>query len=118
MLIPKLRLEGFRPEDITSYLTEHFSSEPPERVERIDETSANIVYKTPAVASKALGQITSSTDGSLSPSQLRAAKPYASRPNASLQVRLALATDQKDVRGFYGLEFLRVQQAALYSRHA
>lgn len=72
------------------------------------------------MAVRALGQITSSTiaDGSFSLSQLRAAKTYSTRPNASLQVRLALATDQKDLSEFYGLSYLRVQQAALYSRHA
>lgn len=120
MLTPKLRLEDFGPEDITSYLTEHFPSEPPERLERVDESSANIAYKTMAVALRALGHITSSTitDGSSSLSKLRAAKPYSARPHASLQVRFALATDQKDVKSFYGLEYIRVQQAALYSRHA
>lgn len=70
------------------------------------------------MALQALGQITLLADGSLSPSQLRAAKPFSTRPNDNLQVRLALATDQKDVKGFYGLEYLRVQQAALYSRYA
>lgn len=87
-------------EDLKAFSAEHFPSESPLRIEWIDDTSANIVYDTPATASKALKSfsvvpVDSFLDSTL---QLRAAKTFSSHPESSLQVRTALFTDQKRPR--------------------
>ena len=87
-------------EDLKDFSAEHFPSEPPLRVEWIDDTSANIVYDTPATALKALKSfsIWPTDDSPDSTLQLRAAKTFSSHPESSLQVRTALFTDQKGPR--------------------
>ncbi|KAI4134191.1 MAG: hypothetical protein LQ347_001729 [Umbilicaria vellea] len=89
--------------DIRAFSAEHFPSEVPTRVEWIDDTSANIVFDTPAKALAALVQF------SLAPAddvekipelQLRRAKVLSTHPNSRMQVRIALFTDQKRPRAY------------------
>lgn len=93
--------------DITVFLREHIPSNPHSRVEWIDDTSANIIFPTPALTLKALEQLTSpnKTDVLLSDLQLRAAKAYSARPELSLQIRPALITDQKRPRAYEASRF-------------
>lgn len=73
-------------------------------MEWIDDTSANIVYEDPATASKALASFTLALDefdvSSLPALQLRRAKTLSTHPALALQVRTALATDQKRPRAY------------------
>lgn len=94
-------------EEIRAFAKEHFSVEPPTRIEWIDDTSANIVYSTPIMALKALSQLSLHPSSEISSplSQLQAAKPFSSRPEATLQVRTALLTDQKRPRAYEASRF-------------
>ena len=93
--------------DITSFLSEYLPSDSHSRIEWIDDTSANVIFPTPALALRALEQLTSqpSLNHSLSDLQLRAAKPFPMRPEMNLQVRLALTTDQKRPRAYEASRF-------------
>lgn len=93
--------------DIYAYSKEHFALESPIRIEWIDDTSANIVYSTAAVAAKALNQLAlHPTKISFSPSlQLQIAKPFLSHPESNLEVRTALLTDQKRPRAYEASRF-------------
>ena len=86
---------------------EHFPPEPPLRIEWIDDTSANIVYATPAIASKALSNLSLSPTSSVPNSslELRAAKTLTLHPESSLQVRIAFLTDQKRPRAYEASRF-------------
>lgn len=89
--------------DIKAFSAEHFPSEAPTRVEWIDDTSANIVFDTPAKALAALVQfsIPPADDVDKIPElQLRRAKELSTHPNSKLLVRIALFTDQKRPRAY------------------
>lgn len=94
-------------EDILAYSAEHFPSDSPMRIEWIDDTSANIVFDTPAIASKALRHISLDHlhNSPTFPLQLRAAKPFSSYPGLNFQVRTALPTDQKQPRAYEASRF-------------
>lgn len=66
-----------------------------------------MVFPTPALALKTLEQLTlpNHTSMTLSDLQLRAAKPYSTRPESNLEVRLALTTDQKRPRAYQASRF-------------
>ncbi len=66
-----------------------------------------MVFPTPALALKALEQLTSPNHNNmtLSDLQLRAAKPYSIRPESNLEVRQALTTDQKRPRAYEASRF-------------
>lgn len=100
-------LDDMTTEDITSYLAENMTAISHSRIEWIDDTSANIVFPTPASALKALREIISQSthDASIPDLQLCAAKPYTARPAADLRVRLALITDQKRPRAYQASRF-------------
>ena len=87
-------------EDIRSFAIEHFAI-PPERVEWIDDTSANLVFGAAATASDALRRLTSPEADlpiSLSEVDLRPATSASSHPHVTLQVRIAFVTDRKRAR--------------------
>ncbi|KAI9817755.1 MAG: hypothetical protein M1827_000874 [Pycnora praestabilis] len=94
-------LDNLTSEDITAFATEHFPSDLPTRIEWVDDTSANLVYSTPATALKALAHfslLSNEEPSSLSTLQLRAAKISSKIPDSRLQVRLAVMTDVKKPR--------------------
>lgn len=66
-----------------------------------------MVFPTPALALKTLEQLTlpNHISMTLSDLQLRAAKPYSTRPESNLEVRLALTTDQKRPRAYQASRF-------------
>lgn len=93
-------------EDIITFTAEHFPSIAPIRIEWIDDTSANIVFETAVNATEALQSFTHpSVSGSLYALQLRTAKQLSTHPDSSLQVRIALLTDQKRPRAYEASRF-------------
>ncbi|KAI9806024.1 MAG: hypothetical protein M1833_004431 [Piccolia ochrophora] len=90
-------LDNLRSSDIYAFATEHFPSVQATRLEWIDDTSANIVYDNPANAMKALNSfsIPSREESGLPPLQPRPAKTAPTRPEARLEVRLAIIEDRK-----------------------
>lgn len=98
-------LDDLTTADIKAFSSEHFPSHLPVRVEWIDDTSANIVFETPAIGMLALEQLSVAESSSLPALQLRPAKPLLARPEVSLQVRCAVATDQKQARAHESSRF-------------
>lgn len=93
-------LDELTTEDIRSFALEQFTI-PPERVEWIDDTSANLVFSAPSTASDALRRLTSPEADlpiDLSEVDLRPATSASSHPHVNLQVRIALVTDRKRAR--------------------
>ncbi|OAL71011.1 hypothetical protein A7D00_4673 [Trichophyton violaceum] len=96
-------------DDIKRFAAEHFTLEEPERIEWIDDTSANIIYSSAEVASKALSSFTQENVEDAvtsSPSlRLRTAKALSSHPDSVLQVRLAVKSDRKKHRAYEASRF-------------
>ncbi|KAI9817984.1 MAG: hypothetical protein M1832_004505 [Thelocarpon impressellum] len=91
-------LDNLHTSDINAFASEHFPSAQPLRVEWIDDTSANIVYDTPATAMKALASFSVDLNGevtSIATLQSRPAKAHPTHPDARLEVRLAVTGDRK-----------------------
>ncbi|KAL8823448.1 MAG: hypothetical protein Q9191_005847 [Dirinaria sp. TL-2023a] len=100
-------LDDLTTNDITEYVAEHYSSHTPSRIEWIDDTSANIVFDSPAIALEALERLDfhGLNEFSAQDLQLRPAKPYSKSSGANLQIRLALTTDQKRPRAHEASRF-------------
>lgn len=100
-------LDDLTTNDITEYVAEHYSSDTSLRIEWIDDTSANIVFDSPAIALEALRQLDfhGLHEFSSQDLQLRPTKPYSKNPSANLQIRLALTTDQKQPRAHEASRF-------------
>ena len=98
-------LDDFTTSDIRSFSEQHFPTTTP-IIEWIDDTSANLCFETPEIASDALNHIATDPlgpDGN--PLDLRAAKPSASKPEASIFIRLAVSTDRKRPRAHEASRF-------------
>ncbi|TKA71309.1 hypothetical protein B0A49_07208 [Cryomyces minteri] len=93
-------LENLTTADIKQFASEHFPTDQFARVEWIDDTSANIIYKTAEAASEALNLFTDpqSAPASIPAFELRNAKQLSSHPNSTLQVRQASEGDIKAPR--------------------
>lgn len=89
--------------DLKAFVAEHYPTEAPPRFEWVDDSSANIVYQTPAVALKALESF--SAHHLLQPLELRSAKCLSIRPESRLRVRMALSTDVKRPRAHEASRF-------------
>lgn len=101
-------VDDFTTEDLIAFTSEHLPFETPTQIEWIDDTSANIVFNTPATALKALEQFTYISFGepfSVPALQLRPAKILSKYPQSSLQVRLALSDDRKRPRAYEASRF-------------
>ena len=101
-------VDDFTTEILNAFISEHLPLETPPRIEWIDDTSANIVFDTPATASKALEKLTYVSSGepfSVPAHQLRPAKIFSKYPQSSLQVRLALSNDRKRPRAYEASRF-------------
>ncbi|KAI8958524.1 hypothetical protein F5Y11DRAFT_34463 [Daldinia sp. FL1419] len=103
-LIPgKVHIRGLdvmNPEEVKAYVAEHFPEVPMERIEWIDDSSANLLFGSGSVATRALISLAAQNidDASQLPlRQLLSAKPFSKRPEVMLQVRLAIASDRKQV---------------------
>lgn len=95
-------LDNFTTQDIRQFASEHYSTEQlQQRVEWIDDTSANVVYNTEEAAAEALkafSDLSESIPEQLSLLQSRRAKPLSSHPDTDLEVRLATGADVKAPR--------------------
>ena len=79
--------------DIERFASEHYSSDLFQKVQWVDDASANLLYDTPTAAAEALAAFSVEEVGE--PLQLRLAKPLSTHPDAELQVRLAIIADVK-----------------------
>ena len=87
--------------NIRDYVYEYYPSDDFVRIEWIDDTSANIVYKTAESALAALNSLSDLAEPDLHIVhllQLRKAKAISLHPNTELQVRQAIVTDIKKPR--------------------
>ncbi|KAK1770487.1 hypothetical protein QBC33DRAFT_555965 [Phialemonium atrogriseum] len=93
-------LDTFNPEEVKGYVAEHFSSGLFDRVEWIDDSSANLVFKSESTAQEALIALSSveiADATQLPPLEALPAKPYSGKPDSTLLVRLAVTGDRKEV---------------------
>ncbi|KAL8943128.1 MAG: hypothetical protein Q9216_001258 [Gyalolechia sp. 2 TL-2023] len=93
-------------EDLRTFAAKHHPTDMPIRIDWINDTSANLVYSTPAAAMEALESFSlqpfDREAASVSLLHLRSAKAMADHP---LQVRIALSTDVKRVRAHQASRF-------------
>ncbi|PHH58679.1 hypothetical protein CDD81_4877 [Ophiocordyceps australis] len=89
-------LDTLHTDDVRAYVNSYYGAV--ERIEWIDDTSANLVFPSDLVARDALSALSAIqvTDASaLSVGELLPAKALADKPDISLQLRLALESDRK-----------------------
>lgn len=79
--------------EIQEYASEHYPVDKFNKIEWIDDTSANLVYDTPEAGNAALAAF--SAEDVSEPLQIRAAKMFNKYPNVELQVRQAIVADAK-----------------------
>ncbi|KAM7223447.1 Protein of unknown function (DUF2414) domain containing protein [Rhypophila decipiens] len=99
VVLNKVHLRGldtFTPDDIKQYVGEHFGVF--DKIEWIDDSSANIVFKSESLAQDALVSLAEIKIDD--PTQMPAgvevrAKPSATKPEALIQARFAVASDKK-----------------------
>ncbi|KAK3308909.1 uncharacterized protein B0T15DRAFT_572988 [Chaetomium strumarium] len=94
-------LDTFNPDDVKTYLAQHYTTSQLTRVEWIDDSSANYVFKSEGSAQEALValaavEIADATQ--LPPLEEIAAKGYAQKPECILRVRFAVVGDKKPPR--------------------
>ncbi|GAB7348045.1 hypothetical protein MBLNU459_g6081t1 [Dothideomycetes sp. NU459] len=83
---------------IRDFAFEHYSADCFQRVEWIDDTSANLIYETIDAAAEALNALSETLSDQPSPLQLRKAKIMSSHPDTELYVRQATVGDVKAPR--------------------
>ena len=98
-------MDDLTTDDIKAFSVEHFPSDPPTRIEWIDDTSANMVYNTPGTGLAALEHLSLDSSSSMLLLELRLAKPSSTHPGSTLQVRTALISDQKRPRAYEASRF-------------
>lgn len=84
--------------EIKQFCRENYTLAEPQRIEWIDDTSANIIYADADTALQALNSFSAITEeetASASKLYLRSAKGLSSHPESILQVRIAVQTDKK-----------------------
>lgn len=82
--------------DIESYVSGHFGAA--DRIEWIDDTSANLVFSSEGAAQDALVALSAvpiADPSQLPPLECLPAKQFSSKPDVSLQVRVAVSSDKK-----------------------
>ncbi|KAI0016745.1 hypothetical protein F4780DRAFT_772735 [Xylariomycetidae sp. FL0641] len=97
----KVHIQGLdilNPAEVKAYVAEHVTDNSLERIEWIDDSTANLLFASEAAASSAL--VSLAADPIPDPSQLLPrttlqAKPFSTKPGLTLQVRPALASDKK-----------------------
>lgn len=92
-------LDILKPDDIKAYVAEHFPESPFERVEWIDDSSANLIFESEPLAARALEALAAEPIQDVAQLPLQvflAAKPYSQMPDVHLKVRLAVVSDKKE----------------------
>lgn len=93
-------LDTFTPDDVKAFLSQHHNGGQFERIEWVDDSSANLIFRSESAAQEALvslAALTIADPSQLPPLELLPAKPYAAKPDSVLQVRFAVASDKKVV---------------------
>ncbi|KAK0619324.1 hypothetical protein B0T14DRAFT_519072 [Immersiella caudata] len=91
-------LDTFTPDDVKSYLTQQSGSSQFDRIEWIDDSSANLIFRSESAATEALialAALAIADATQLPPLETVPAKPYAAKPDSILLVRFAVASDRK-----------------------
>lgn len=91
-------LDTFNPNEVKAYVAEHAGSTQFERVEWIDDSSANLIFKSESTAQEALLALASveiADATQLPPLESLPAKSFSGKPDSSLQIRFAVAGDKK-----------------------
>ncbi|KAI1487535.1 hypothetical protein F5X96DRAFT_681161 [Biscogniauxia mediterranea] len=91
-------LDILNPNQVKAYVAEHHPEDPVEKIEWIDDSSANLVFASEPAASQALACLVAGSTrdiNQLSPRTLLPAKPFSQNPEVILQVRPALFSDRK-----------------------
>ncbi|KAI1205993.1 uncharacterized protein F4807DRAFT_441272 [Annulohypoxylon truncatum] len=91
-------LDVMNPDDVKSYVAEHFPDETVRKIEWIDDSSANLLFSSDSVAARALSSLTVEDVQDvtqLPPRKTIAAKPFSKKPEVTLQIRLAVVADKK-----------------------
>jgi len=91
-------LDTFNPDDVKAYVAQHFSAGQFERIEWVDDSSANLLFRSESVATEALVALSALAivdPSSLPPLEVLPAKQYAAKPDLVLQVRFAVEGDKK-----------------------
>ncbi|AEO56143.1 hypothetical protein MYCTH_2300713 [Thermothelomyces thermophilus ATCC 42464] len=91
-------LDTFNPDDVKGYLAEHYSTSELNRVEWIDDTCANYIFKSDRIAQEALVALAAveiADVTQLPPLENIPAKSYSQKPECSLLVRFAVEGDKK-----------------------
>jgi hypothetical protein len=94
-------LDTFNPDDVNAYLAEHYSTSQLSRLEWVDDTSANFIFKGESVAQEALValaavEIADATQ--LPPLEDIPAKTFSQKPESVLRVRFAVTGDRKPAK--------------------
>ncbi|KAK0652888.1 hypothetical protein B0T16DRAFT_406980 [Cercophora newfieldiana] len=93
-------LDTFTPDDVKSYLTQHGASGQFERIEWIDDSSANLLFRSESAAHEALialAALAIADATQLPPLENVPAKQSAAKPDSVLLVRFAVTGDKKAV---------------------
>ncbi|KAK7967361.1 uncharacterized protein PG986_001638 [Apiospora aurea] len=93
-------LDVLNPEEVKAYVAEHYPDSRFERIEWIDDSSANLVFPSEAIAQGALVALAAveiSDVTQLPLLELLPAKGFSKRTEIALQIRLAVASDKKQV---------------------
>ena len=91
-------LDTFNPEEVKAYLAEHYGAGRFDRIEWIDDSSANLVFSSELVAQDALvslAEIEIADATQMPPGVDVRAKTFSGKPNSVLQVRFATESDKK-----------------------
>ncbi|PSR76908.1 hypothetical protein BD289DRAFT_486711 [Coniella lustricola] len=102
IILNKVHVRGLDQLDqnqLKAYVASHVGGKGADRIEWVNDTSANLVFATDSAAHEALLalctiEIADATQ--LPPGEVLAAKPVADKPEAALQVRYALESDRKE----------------------
>ncbi|KAH6636849.1 hypothetical protein F5144DRAFT_591862 [Chaetomium tenue] len=94
-------LDTFNPDHVKGYLAEHYTTSDFNRVEWIDDTSANFIFKSESAAQEALValaavEIADATQ--LPPLEVIPAKGFSQKPESTLRIRFAVEGDRKAAR--------------------
>jgi len=93
-------LDTFNPEEVKAYVAEHCGLTQFDRVEWIDDTNANLVFRSEALAQEvlvALASVAIADPSALPPLEEVPAKGFSGKPDSVLFVRFAVQGDRKVV---------------------
>lgn len=91
-------LDSLNPEEVKVYVAEHYPGSAFERIEWIDDTSANLIFSSESTAQEALVALASVqiADATQLPLlELLPAKSFSKKPKIGLGIRFAVAADRK-----------------------